>query len=55
MFLLIISVCFMIRLGKNGRGRMPEEANLIARRAFWIEVYRTQMPGQGNTFLDAME
>ena len=30
-----------------------EEANLIARRAYWIEGYRTQMPGQGNNFLDA--
>ena len=31
----------------------PEEANLVARRAYWIEGYRTQMPGQGNSFLDA--
>jgi type IV secretion system protein TrbE len=31
----------------------PEESNLIARRAFWIEAHRAQMPGQGNTFLDA--
>ena len=30
-----------------------EEANLIARRAFWIEVHRAQMPGEGNSFLDA--
>ena len=31
----------------------PEESNLIARRAFWIEAHRVQMPGEGNTFLDA--
>jgi hypothetical protein len=30
-----------------------EEANLIARRAYWIEAHRAQMPGQGNSFLDA--
>jgi type IV secretion system protein TrbE len=30
-----------------------EEANLIARRAYWIEAHRQQMPGEGNSFLDA--
>jgi hypothetical protein len=30
-----------------------EEANLIACRAYWIEAHRAQMPGQGNSFLDA--
>jgi type IV secretion system protein TrbE len=30
-----------------------EEANLITRRAFWLETHRTQMPGEGNSFLDA--
>jgi type IV secretion system protein TrbE len=31
----------------------PEEANSIARRAYWIEAHRAQMPGQSNSFLDA--
>jgi hypothetical protein len=33
--------------------RHAEEANLIARRAFWIETHRTAMPEEGNTFLEA--
>jgi hypothetical protein len=33
--------------------RRREEVNRIARRAYLIEKYRLQMPGEGNTFLDA--
>jgi type IV secretion system protein TrbE len=31
----------------------PEEAAAIARRAYWIEAHRAQMPGNSNSFLEA--